>query len=618
MNISRSSSALDALKLLAVGTAILSATPGSARAPTAGPTATSSAPHSLAAVRFRFKADGAVRGGFAAASGRLFFGTEAGSFYALDSMTGVPAWTVRVGAPVASVPAIRGGTVYFTSWDNELHAVDARTGRERWRQSLGRDVGNVNYWDFYSSSPVITDHMLYTGSGDGRLYAIDLASGRVNWSFDSGARIRSTPAISGNLLAFGNNAGHVIALDARSGRKLWDFATVGAAQDFAFKDNDTRSVITAPIIAGGLVIAGGRDGNVYGIDQATGTQRWRETHDGGSWILGFAADRDVVYSSSGSALIMQAAEIATGKEIWRRKTGAAMFGGIAKAGDVIVTNGLNGALLGLDTRTGTELWRVQMPAMTLSTPLVGSGMAVSGSDDGTVMALDTSGAAPTPLEPMVYSFTDLPAASYYWFAADGVAMLNGAFSRAGYTKVGNAELLKAMSGDPGRPVRKIAVIADTRLPDGLTGAAIRKFLDSGGTIVLLGPNPLSLTFDPKTGEPTTVDDEAGATALGMKALDRQLDYGYNVSRFTPDAASFGLVGQFTSSGNLQRPSDVSLVLATDRFGMASAWARQYRNGGLVIMLPVPRVRPFDTSAYANAIQLLAARSAAGSLADSKR
>ena len=82
----------------------------------------------------------------------------------------------------------------------------------------------------------------------------------------------------------------MIAVD-RSGRQRWRFATVGAAHDFAFKNNDTRSVVTEPVVVGGIVIAGSRDGNIYGIDLRSGKERWHETHDGGSWILGLEADR---------------------------------------------------------------------------------------------------------------------------------------------------------------------------------------------------------------------------------------------------------------------------------------------------------------------------------------
>ena len=69
--------------------------------------------------------------------------------------------------------------------------------------------------------------------------AIDPATGRPLWSFDAGARIRTTPALTDDAEIVGTMAGEVIAVD-RSGRQRWRFATVGAAHDFSFKNNDTQ------------------------------------------------------------------------------------------------------------------------------------------------------------------------------------------------------------------------------------------------------------------------------------------------------------------------------------------------------------------------------------------
>lgn len=571
----------------------------------------SAAPRSIDTVRFRFAADAAVRGGFAWLGGRLLFGTESGSVYALDSRSGAPLWRTSVGSGVASVPAVTGSLVYVTSWNNALHALDLRTGRQRWQQNLGANVGTANYWDYYSSSPTIAGGTLYVGSGDGRLYAIDPRSGHVAWSHAAGSRIRTTPAVSGSTIVFGTLSGHVIALDRASGRQLWDFATQGAGQPFALNSNDSQSVVTAPVIQDGLVIAGGRDGNIYGIDLASGAERWRETHDGSSWILGLAAEPGRFYAGSGSALVVQAAEVATGKEIWRTATGAAMFGGVVEAGGVIVGNGMNGTLFAFDARAGNELWRYRLADMTLSTPLVADGAVFTAGDDGSVHAINAGSAPPPTFRRLIYSYTNQPEAGFFWLTRSALGAVQAAFTASGYSPIGNDELVAALRDSGKQPT--ILVIADTRLPDGVDGAALRHFLNSGGTLVMIGPNPLDYTFDAKTGAPETVDDQRGAAAIGMQAIERESDYGYNVAQFTCAAGRLGLSGQLVANGAAS-PQQVSLVLAQDRMGMASAWAKQYDNGGLILKLPVPRIRPFDLSVYLNAINLAAAASATGSLA----
>lgn len=575
------------------------------------PSLTQDSPRSVTGVRFRFAADGPVRGGFGLSGNKLLFGTETGSVYAIDARDGRMLWRRNLSSPVLSTPAIENGRAFFTTWDNILHAVAADSGRELWRADLGRTIGQTDYWEYYVSSPVIADGRLYVGSGSGRLYSVDPARGRILWSSDLGARIRSTPAITGSLVLVGTNGGQVVAVDRASGKVRWRFATAGAAHDFAFKQNDTRSVVTAPIVTSDTVIAGGRDGNIYGIDLASGHERWRETHDGGSWILGLASDERRFYSGSGSAFIVQAADLATGKELWRTPTANAMFGGLAKAGDVLVSNGINGGIFGLDSSSGAILWRLRLPDLTFSSPLVAPGLVYTGSDDGTVTAIDTAGVRQPTLDRYIYSFTDEPAASAFWFKPGPIASIRDGFLSSGYASLGSADLEKALATSVGENGRKIVVIADTRLPDGIDGAKLRSFLDGGGILMLIGPDPVVYNFD-SDGAPVGIDPDKEKAAFGLDPAEKERDYGFNVSSFTAAARPLGLSGSLVTVGWV-RPDQVSVPLALDRSGMATAWVKKFSNGGLLIDLPLPRNRPVDLSPTINAIELSAARSFAGLL-----
>lgn len=570
---------------------------------------TTEGPRSLTAVRFRFVADGPVRGGFGLAGSRLLFGTESGTVYALDSRSGALLWRRSIGSPVSSTPAVLAERAYFTTWDNVLHALDVGSGRELWRRDLGRTIGQTDYWEYCVSSPVLAQGGVYVGSGSGRLFAIDHASGRIIWSSDIGARIRSTPLLTGDRVIVGTNSGHVVAVDRSNGRILWRFATEGAAHDFSFKDNDTRSVVTAPIVIGDIVIAGGRDGNVYGIDLQTGAKRWQETHDGGSWILGLAGDGSRFYSGSGSAFIVQAAEPASGKEIWRAPTANAMFGGLARAGNVLVSNGSNGHLFGFDADSGGQLWRFRLPDMSLSSPLVASGVIFTGSDDGSVYALETSPASGPKLDRYVYSYTDEPPASAFWFKPDALSGIRGGFLSSGYARLGTAELEQALESPVAHDGRKVIALADTRLSKGVDGAKLRRFLDGGGVLVLTGPDPLVYGFG-ANGAPESIDQDKEKAAFGIDATIKERDYGYNVSRFTPAARPLGLNGSMVTLGSTS-PGQVSVVLAADRSGMATAWIKKFANGGMLIDLPLPRNRTIDLSPYVDAIDLAVTRSAAG-------
>ena len=49
------------------------------------------------------------------------------------------------------------------------------------------------------------------GSGDGRLYLVDLATGKLAWSYDIGKAITASPAVAGGLVVIGSEDGNIYA-----------------------------------------------------------------------------------------------------------------------------------------------------------------------------------------------------------------------------------------------------------------------------------------------------------------------------------------------------------------------------------------------------------------------
>ena len=283
------------------------------------------------------------------------------------------------------------------SRDGQLRCLDAASGAPRWRHRFSAELGAQNYWDYLLSSPTIAAGRVFIGAGDGHLYAFDAASGRTLWAFDAAARIRSTPAVQGDLVVVGTMAGRVVAVDAASGAPKWSFASDGAAQTFADKGNDTTSIFATPTIAGGLVAVGARDGSLYALDLATGKLAWRSTHDGSSWILSTAYDGRTLYVGSGSALIVQAADPATGAERWRFKTRGAVFSQIAIARDTLLFSDFTGTLSAIDSRDGAARWQFPMGGRSLSTPVVADGVVYAASDAGVLVRLSVAPAAASAL-----------------------------------------------------------------------------------------------------------------------------------------------------------------------------------------------------------------------------
>lgn len=564
-------------------------------------------PASLRGIRFALHTGAPIRCAPAIVGGILYFSSLNGAFYAVDAHTGAAVWTVHLDSNATSSPTVLNGTVFFTTRGEKLYALDARTGATKWTVDLGRDLGPENYWDFYNSSPTPFGTTLYVGSGDGHVRAIDSNSGNVEWSYDAGARVRSTPAVTEDLVVFGTKAGYVMAVDRKTGAFRWKFATDGVNHKFADKQNDTTSVYASPTIAGNVVVIGGRDGQIYGIDLNTGAKKWQTTHDGGSWILSAATENGIVYIASGSAFIVQAANAQTGAEVWRYKTKSAIFGAPTIAGNAVLVEDMSGTLTAIDRTSGKLLWEFRMNDLSLGTPTIADGIVYASSDAGVLYALDTSTQKQQSPEVKryVYWAGHAPDAGG-WFQNDvDVAILNY-FKAYEYQQVTAVELQKAMEDQVAHGGRSVVVFADDNIPAEVMAtvdrkALIRRYVDNGGNAVFLNDNPLTFVFDPKTGDLQDIQKDRADKVMDVNYPPLNIERGFHISNYTPEATAWGLEGTFVANGGID-PSQVSIVLAKNEFGMATSWVKSYGNkGGGFIQLDVPNRFFADLTPYRLAI-----------------
>jgi outer membrane protein assembly factor BamB len=99
----------------------------------------------------------------------------------------------------------------------------------------------------------------------------------------------------------------------------------------------------------------------------------------------------VIVGSSKGAVV--AFDGATGHELWRTRVNSELLSAPAISEKVVVMRSVDGRLHGFDTRTGKVLWSVeqQVPRLSLrgiATPIIAKDVAVSGFDNGKVMAVN--------------------------------------------------------------------------------------------------------------------------------------------------------------------------------------------------------------------------------------
>jgi outer membrane protein assembly factor BamB len=142
--------------------------------------------------------------------------------------------------------------------------------------------------------------------------------------------------------------------------------------------------------SGDRLFAAGRDGEVAAFNLKTGKQLWR-TKTKLDLTGGTGASEAVVAVGSGDGQVV-ALSAADGKELWRADVKGEILSAPAVAAKEIVVRTVDGRLRGLALVDGAELWSAeqQIPKLTLrgaATPVVAKEMALSGFDNGRVMAV---------------------------------------------------------------------------------------------------------------------------------------------------------------------------------------------------------------------------------------
>jgi len=140
-----------------------------------------------------------------------------------------------------------------------------------WKDSIGDGSGRSGI----RLAPAYADGKLYVASVDGKLAALDAATGKTIWRDDTrtqgwfgfghkryaDALYAGGPTVSGDLLAVGTLDGHVYGMDAATGKQRW-----------AAEVSD--EVVSPPVIDNGVVYARTNDGRIYALDAATGQRKW--------------------------------------------------------------------------------------------------------------------------------------------------------------------------------------------------------------------------------------------------------------------------------------------------------------------------------------------------------
>ena len=160
------------------------------------------------------------------AAGKIFIGTEMGTLYALDALTGQEIWKTKVGGPILHTVGVEGGKVFGACLDGKVYARKTADGAEAWTFDSQLPTG-------FSTAVLLAEGNVYAANRGGAYFALSQQDGAVVWRQELGIPLLMSSAYNDGVLFLGAMDMRCYALDAKTGQVRWKSEVLPGA---AFKD----------------------------------------------------------------------------------------------------------------------------------------------------------------------------------------------------------------------------------------------------------------------------------------------------------------------------------------------------------------------------------------------
>src|SRR5438876_227142 len=308
-----------------------------------------------------------------------------------------------------SSPIFSDGTLFETTWDGHLRARDPYSGTIQWDRELGFSGARTG-------TPSFDNGVLYAafaGQSSDQLYALDATTGDTLWVVDRSVGVDVNPylpLLATDGLVFGLAfSGEIFAIDEATGTLAWSYQT---------GDLPWGGVA----VSGGIAYAGGTGflaaPKLYAVDEFSGALIWSSGVDNTIAMAPLFAQGNV-YAGTYSGT-MYAFDAATGGLVWQT-TGFGLldFATPAYDGSSIFFGSCGGCGLGpdeyvgLDATTGSILWRTPVGPVGVSVAYA-NGLLYGDSWDGNLRILDPLDGSIVASYPLGVATTSVPAISDGW------------------------------------------------------------------------------------------------------------------------------------------------------------------------------------------------------------
>ena len=274
-------------------------------------------------LKWKYCANGETKSSPSVSKGVVYFGDASGLFHAVDSNTGKRKWAFQTDGEINSSANFADERVLFGSYDHHLYCLSTKTGSLLWK---------VETDGYVHATPTVNNEHVTVAGCDGFLRVVRIRDGVEIKKIEAGAYVAASAAMMNNRAYFGTFGNKVLCIDLSNGKLLWQYDP--PQKDFPFY---ASAAVTEKI-----VVVGGRDKLVHGLDPKTGKALWTVTTKSkidSSPII--AGDRAFFGTTSGE---IYALDINSGKVVWQFETGAAIVASPSISNGKLVIGTTDGVL----------------------------------------------------------------------------------------------------------------------------------------------------------------------------------------------------------------------------------------------------------------------------------
>lgn len=277
---------------------------------------------------------------------KVFVGDDLGRLTAYALKNGKKLWSFQSGKRIVGTPAVSEGIVVFGSADCKIYGLDAQNGNLLWTVEAAEPV---------LGAVTIENGIAYIGASDHTFRAVNIRTGEVKWAF-AGVRgyIETKPLVTDNKVIFGAWDNTLYTLNKADGKKLWKWTGGLTRMHFS-------PAAVWPVAADGKVFITDPQRAMTAIDIETGNTVWRTFQSMVRETIGLSEDKERIYSKTmNDSIVCYSTKGDQPHKLWASNVG---FGYEHAPSMQVEKNGVvfgstkEGLIFALEAATGKVLWK---------------------------------------------------------------------------------------------------------------------------------------------------------------------------------------------------------------------------------------------------------------------